>query len=85
MCNTGTLTKKINELETKGLITSDEKVLFHKVRDYGNKSAHLGEAMTSQQIASGLNISVHLLEKLFVEPEKKKKILKEAKSSLGKK
>lgn len=81
-CKAGTLEKKIDRLETKGLVSTDEKDLFHKVRAFGNKGAHLGQAMDAEQIASGLDISTHLLEKLFVDPARKKSIFDKAKVNL---
>lgn len=81
-CTSKTLAGKINELETNGLLSSEEKSLFHKVRTFGNKGAHLGEAMSTDQIASGLDISTHLLEKIFVDPVKKKNLLAKAKANL---
>lgn len=83
-CSSKTLEAKIDELESKGLLGADEKHLFHKVRTFGNKGAHLGEAMSADQIASGLDISTHLLERIFVEPAKKKSLLAKAKANLDK-
>jgi len=82
-CKGRNLEKKIEELEGNGLISPDEKALFHKVRTFANKGAHLGQAMSADQVASGLDISTHLLETLFVDPAKKKSILEKAKANLA--
>lgn len=82
-CKTKSLIAKINELETNGLIDAEEKELFHKIRTFGNKGAHAGDAMTADQIASGVDICVDLLDKLFVIPAKKKKMLAKAKAKLA--
>jgi hypothetical protein len=81
-CKSKTLNAKINELEAKGLITAEEKDLFHEVRKFGNAGAHAGEAMTSDQVASGIDICVELLNKQFIQPAKKKKMLAKAKTKL---
>jgi hypothetical protein len=82
-CKAKTLAKQIDELESNGLIGAEEKGLFHQIRSFGNASAHAGEAMTSDQIASGIDMCLDLIEKLFVQPAKKKKMLANAKSKLS--
>lgn len=82
-CSSKNLIGKINDLEKSGLITVSERDLFQKVREFGNKGAHSGEAMSADQIASGLDISVHLLGSLFVEPAKKKALFDKAKKNLA--
>lgn len=81
-CKSKTLNAKINELETKALISLEEKDLFHEVRKFGNAGAHAGDAMTSDQIASGIDICFDLLGKTFIRPAKKKKMLAKAKTKL---
>lgn len=82
-CAGTNLEQRIADLHAKGSISAEEADLFQKVRTFGNKGAHLGEGMNIDQIASGLEISVHLLEELFVNPAKKKDMLQKAAKSLG--
>ncbi len=81
-CKKANLAGKIDELETMGLIGTDEKTLFHQIRTFRNAGAHSAEAMTSDQIASGIDMCLDLIDKLFVLPAKKKKMLAKAKTKL---
>lgn len=81
-CKSKTLFQKINELNQLNLITEEEKALFHQVRNFGNAGAHQGEAMSAGQIVSGIDICLDLLDKIFVQPSKKKSMIAKAKSQL---
>lgn len=83
-CTSKTLFAKINELEKKGVISADEREILQEVRKFGNAGAHAGEAMSSDQIGTAIEICYSVIDKLFIQPELSKKLLAQAKKNLMK-
>lgn len=68
------LEKKINDLVTKGVLTSDGAKILHDTRLLGNRSAHEFIAASDKELDIAMDIVENLLETVYVIPQKAKRL-----------
>lgn len=70
------LSKKIDDLHAKSLITKESVEMLHKIRILGNRAAHRATAHTVEQLFLALEIIEHILIGTYIIPERSKKSFK---------
>ena len=81
-CKGRTLAKKIDAMFDNQLIDSDQKALFHKIRELGNSGAHSALAMQPTQIVAAMGVINLLIEKHYNAPGREKQIMERAQAAL---
>lgn len=71
------LSKKIDDLNVKSLVTKEGVETLHKVRILGNRSAHESEAHSQDQLLLALEIVEHILVGTYIIPFKVQATFKE--------
>lgn len=64
------LKQKIDDLASRGLLTTDGAKILHRLRTMGNRSAHAVIPHTSAQLALSMDVVEHLLQGAFIFPER---------------
>jgi alkylhydroperoxidase/carboxymuconolactone decarboxylase family protein YurZ len=68
------LDKKINELNTLGVLTQEGAQTLHKIRLLGNAAAHEAKANTQEELFAAFEVVEHLLRSVYVIPYKAKRL-----------
>lgn len=63
-----TLEKRIDSLAAKGLLSTNEAKILHKLRHLGNRAAHAAAAPTPPTLTAALDVAEHLLQTVYVVP-----------------
>ena len=76
----GSFENKVNTLEEKGIIDSEEKEMLLAVIDAGSASAHRGLNPTKEIITQMTDIMEKVLYRIYIEPKERASLLKKADS-----
>jgi hypothetical protein len=74
----GSFKNKVNRLEEKGIIDSEEKELLFAIIDVGSASAHRGFKPTKKIITQMTDIMERMLYRIYIESKEKALLLKKA-------
>jgi hypothetical protein len=66
------LAKKIDDLQAKQMLTSDEAQILHKLRVFGNEAAHEVKPHNEEQLTLAMDVVEHLLQGAYIYPIKVK-------------
>jgi ribosomal protein L30/L7E len=64
------LFNKINDLVTKGVLTSEDADILHKLRTLGNKASHEVKPHSEDQLSLAMDVVEHLLKGVYIIPKK---------------
>jgi hypothetical protein len=70
------LLKRIDDLTSKGVITSSGAEILHNIRLMGNASAHEARANSEEELSTALEVVEHLLLGVYLIPQKAAKLKK---------
>lgn len=70
------LNKKIDDLQTQGILTKDGCDILHSIRLLGNESAHETLDNSEEELLSAFEVVEHLLKSVYIIPRKARKIKK---------
>ncbi|HEX4049479.1 MAG TPA: DUF4145 domain-containing protein [Steroidobacteraceae bacterium] len=72
----GNLQRKLDNLQTQGVLTKDGAAILHKLRDLGNSAAHSVTVYPKAQLKLAMTVVEHLLQAVYILPKHAKKSLK---------
>jgi len=64
----GDLKERINNLVTKGVLTTTDADILHKMRVLGNKAAHEVEPHSEETLKVAMDVIEHLLDAVYILP-----------------
>jgi hypothetical protein len=70
----GNLFKRIQDLVSKNLITTDGALILQRIRLLGNEAAHEIKANTEDELYAAFEVVEHLLQTVYIIPHKARKL-----------
>nr|WP_272929631.1 DUF4145 domain-containing protein [Pseudomonas syringae] len=67
---------KIDDLKSKGVLTTSGAEILHKLRSMGNDSAHEAKPSTSKQLILAMDVVENLLQSVYIHPDEAKAAFK---------